>query len=93
MGKSSPAQLKYVKEQDIATDSLFRQGQMSHFANDNSMNIFRLPVGWQYVFSILLLLNSVDFFPQSATLHASERDPKLPHYSPRSSLLRVQYEW
>ncbi|KAI1193537.1 glycoside hydrolase family 5 protein [Nemania serpens] len=25
------------------------QGQMSHFANDNSMNIFRLPVGWQFL--------------------------------------------
>ncbi|KAI8624438.1 glycoside hydrolase family 5 protein [Xylariaceae sp. FL1651] len=24
-------------------------GQMSHFAKDNSMNIFRLPVGWQYL--------------------------------------------
>lgn len=27
-----------------------RAGQMSHFINDLSMNIFRLPVGWQYVF-------------------------------------------
>ncbi|KAJ8123786.1 hypothetical protein ONZ43_g343 [Nemania bipapillata] len=25
------------------------QGQMSHFVNDNSMNIFRLPVGWQFL--------------------------------------------
>ncbi|KAI3326244.1 glycoside hydrolase family 5 protein [Xylariaceae sp. AK1471] len=24
-------------------------GQMSHFAKDNSMNIFRLPVGWQFL--------------------------------------------
>ena len=22
---------------------------MKHFANDNKMNIFRLPVGWQYL--------------------------------------------
>ncbi|KAI1355153.1 glycoside hydrolase family 5 protein [Xylaria sp. FL0043] len=25
------------------------QGQMSHFVNDKSMNIFRLPVGWQFL--------------------------------------------
>ncbi|KAI1129150.1 glycoside hydrolase family 5 protein [Nemania abortiva] len=25
------------------------QGQMSHFVTDNSMNIFRLPVGWQFL--------------------------------------------
>ncbi|CAJ2502783.1 Uu.00g101770.m01.CDS01 [Anthostomella pinea] len=24
-------------------------GQMAHFVNDDSMNIFRLPVGWQYL--------------------------------------------
>ncbi|KAI0472569.1 glycoside hydrolase family 5 protein [Xylariaceae sp. FL0804] len=26
-------------------------GQMSHFVNDDGMNIFRLPVGWQYLSS------------------------------------------
>lgn len=51
---------------------------MTHFANDNSMNIFRLPVGWQYVLPSLVFLNLFDVFPRSAILHASERNPKLP---------------
>lgn len=27
----------------------FRAGQMQHFAKDDGMNMFRLPVGWQYL--------------------------------------------
>ncbi|GAW17020.1 hypothetical protein ANO14919_064690 [Xylariales sp. No.14919] len=39
------------------------EGQMSHFVNDNSMNIFRLPVGWQFLVNNQLggLLDSGNF--------------------------------
>lgn len=42
-----------TQRQDLYAYTRFRGGQMSHFVNDKSMNIFRLPVGWQYVFSVI----------------------------------------
>lgn len=35
--------------QALTSPAHHSQGQMQHFANDDKFNIFRLPVGWQYL--------------------------------------------
>lgn len=45
MGKLKPKLGTVLKTDKIQS----RIGQMQHFVKDDGMNIFRLPVGWQYL--------------------------------------------